>query len=90
MTDVFSYTENGRPWVDIPWLFQWIHAAIYKLVYGLVPVNPADPTANRASAEQIAVGSLVVAGRPGAAGDGLALAQDPPPRARASGGRRSS
>ena len=22
-TDVFSYTENGRPWVDIPWLFQW-------------------------------------------------------------------
>ena len=59
-TDVFSYTENGRPWIDIHWLFQWANAAIYKLVIELVPVNPADPTANRASAEQIAVGSLLV------------------------------
>ena len=30
------------------------------LVLGLVPVNPSDPTANRATAEQIAVGTLVV------------------------------
>ena len=59
-TDVFSYTENGRGWIDTHWLFQWANAAIYKLVIDLVPVNPADPTANRASAEQIAVGSLVV------------------------------
>ncbi len=59
-TDVFSYTENGRQWLDIPWLFQWINAVIYKLVNDLVPVSPADPTANRATAEQIAVGALTV------------------------------
>ena len=59
-TDVFSYTANGRPWTDMPWLFQWSQAAIYKLVLGLVPVNPTDPTANRATAEQIAIGTLVV------------------------------
>ena len=62
-TDVFSYTEQGRPWIDIHWLFEWTNAALYKLVNGLVPVNPADPTANRDSAEQIAVGSLVVVQR---------------------------
>jgi tetratricopeptide (TPR) repeat protein len=59
-TDVFSYTENGRPWVDVPWLFQWVQASIYDLVLGLVPVNPSDPTANRASADQLAIGTLVV------------------------------
>ena len=59
-TDVYSFTQPGRPWVDIPWLFQWANAAIYKLVQGFVPVNPTDPTANRANAEQIAVGTLVV------------------------------
>jgi tetratricopeptide (TPR) repeat protein len=59
MTDTFSYTEDGRRWVDLAWMFQWIHAAVYKLVYGLVPVSQTDPTANRAGAEQIAVGTLV-------------------------------
>ena len=59
-TDVFSYTVNGQSWTDLPWLFQWSQAAIYKLVLGLVPVNPTDPTANRESAEQIAIGTLVV------------------------------
>ena len=59
-TDVFSYTENGKSWIDVAWLFQWAHAAIYKLVNDLVPVSPADPTANRATAEQIAVGTLTV------------------------------
>jgi tetratricopeptide (TPR) repeat protein len=59
-TDVFSYTQNGRPWVNVPWIFQWAHAAIYKLVQDWVPVNAADPTANRGSAEQIGVGLLVV------------------------------
>jgi tetratricopeptide (TPR) repeat protein len=59
MTDTFSYTEDGRPWVNVPWLFEWLHAALYKFVYGLVPVNPLDLTANRAGAEQVAVGTLV-------------------------------
>ena len=59
-TDDFSYTANGQSWTDLPWLFQLSHAALYKLVLGLVPVNPTDPTANRESAEQIAIGTLVV------------------------------
>jgi tetratricopeptide (TPR) repeat protein len=59
-TDVFSYTANGQSWTDLPWLFQWSQAALYKLVLSLVPVNPTDPTANRESAEQIAIGTLVV------------------------------
>jgi tetratricopeptide (TPR) repeat protein len=59
MTDEFSYTEAGKPWADVPWLFQWLHAAVYKLVIGLVPVDAADRTANQASAEQLAVGTLV-------------------------------
>jgi tetratricopeptide (TPR) repeat protein len=58
-TDPFSYTEPGRPWVDIPWLFQWLHAVIYQFVRDLVPVDETDPTANRETAEQIAVGTLV-------------------------------
>jgi tetratricopeptide (TPR) repeat protein len=58
-TDIFSYTMSGKPWVDLPWLFQWAHAALYDLVSGLVPVNPADPTANRAGTQQVAVGALV-------------------------------
>jgi tetratricopeptide (TPR) repeat protein len=57
--DIYSYTQSDKPWVDLPWLFQWAHAAIYDLVFGLVPVNPNDTTANRAGTEQIAVGALV-------------------------------
>jgi Tfp pilus assembly protein PilF len=57
--DEFSYTEEGSRWVNIPWLFQVGGAAIYKLAFDMVPVDPVDPTANRASAEQIAVGTLV-------------------------------
>jgi tetratricopeptide (TPR) repeat protein len=60
MTDSFSYTKSGQSWVNIPWLYQWGHAALYNLVYGLVPVDPRDPTANKASAEQVGIGALVV------------------------------
>ena len=59
-TDTFSYTEAGRPWFNIPWVFQWFHSILYEFVYGVVPVNPADPTANLANAEQIAIGTLIV------------------------------
>src|SRR3954452_19649074 len=27
-TDLFSYTEAGRPWVNIPWLFDLVHAMV--------------------------------------------------------------
>ncbi len=56
--DPFSYTEAGKPWVNISWLFDWSQAALHRVVEGLVPVNPADPTANRSTAEQLGVGSL--------------------------------
>src|SRR5262245_56001716 len=59
-TDIYSYTQPGQSWFNIPWLFQWAHALLYDFVYGLVPVDAIDPTANRAKAEQIALGSLVV------------------------------
>ena len=49
-----------NPWVNIPWLFQWGHAALYNLIYSLVPVTAGDETANRGSAEQVAIGALVV------------------------------
>ncbi len=58
-TDIYSYTQSDKPWVNLPWLFQWASAAIYNFVSGLVPVNPTDTTANRAGTEQIAVGALV-------------------------------
>ena len=32
--DPFSYTMAGRPWVNIPWLFQLANAAIYDAVSG--------------------------------------------------------
>jgi tetratricopeptide (TPR) repeat protein len=57
-SDEFSYTASGRKWVDVPWLFQWSHAAIYNAVYGAVPVDPMDQTAVRAKAERIAIGAL--------------------------------
>jgi tetratricopeptide (TPR) repeat protein len=59
-TDEFSYTQAERPWFNVPWLFQWFHAALYDYTYGLVPVDTIDPTGNRARAEQIAMGTLVV------------------------------
>ncbi len=62
MTDDFSYTETGKPWVDVPWLFQWSHAALYNLIRGLVPTDPNDQTANLTRADQIAIGSLVILG----------------------------
>ena len=57
--DPFSYTEPGARWINVPWLFQWSHAAIFKLVQSLIPVDPADPSANQASSEQIAIGVLI-------------------------------
>jgi tetratricopeptide (TPR) repeat protein len=59
LADSFSYTETGARWINVPWLFQWSHAAIYKLVHDLVPTDSRDPTANQASAEQIPIQGLV-------------------------------
>lgn len=59
LADSFSYTEEGKTWVNIPWLYQAASAGLHDLAYGMVPVAPDDPTANRASAEQVGVGTLV-------------------------------
>ncbi|MGA7495331.1 MAG: hypothetical protein WBX00_01255 [Isosphaeraceae bacterium] len=59
VSDSFSYSETGTRWVNIPWLFQWSHAAIFRLARDLVPPDPADRTANQASAEQLAIGVLI-------------------------------
>src|SRR5262249_1116534 len=59
VSDPFSYRGQGQRWVNIAWLFQWSHAALFRAVKDLVPVDPNDPTANRASAEQIGVGALI-------------------------------
>jgi tetratricopeptide (TPR) repeat protein len=58
-TNVFSYTEPDARWVDVPWLFQLGHAALYQLVYDFVPANPADPVASQEKAEQITIGVLI-------------------------------
>jgi tetratricopeptide (TPR) repeat protein len=57
-TDEFSYTEAGRPWIDVPWVFQWSQAALYNLIYGAVPIDPLDQTANRSKADRFAIGAL--------------------------------
>ncbi len=57
--DGFSYTEEGKTWVNVPWLFQAAAAGLHDLAHGLVPIAPDDPTANRASAEQVAIGALI-------------------------------
>ena len=80
-TDVFSYTQAGQPWYNIPWLFQWFHAVLYDFVYGMVPVDAIDPTANREKAEQIAVGTLVVFDGAYPLLDSLAHPEISPPRA---------
>ena len=80
-TDVFSYTEAGQPWFNVPWLFQWVHALLYDFSYGLVPVDTIDPTANRARAEQIAVGDAGCLRRADPVLDGVGDSQVPASRA---------
>jgi tetratricopeptide (TPR) repeat protein len=60
LTDEFTYTVAGQSWVDLSWLFQWSHSALYNFIHGLVPIDPNDPTANRERADQISVGALGV------------------------------
>jgi tetratricopeptide (TPR) repeat protein len=59
LADSFSYTETGARWINVPWLFQWSHAAIYKMARDLVPTDSRDPTVNQASADQIPIQALV-------------------------------
>ncbi|MFO0909896.1 MAG: hypothetical protein U0794_16365 [Isosphaeraceae bacterium] len=58
-TDLFSYTEEGKSWVNIPWLFDWSHAFLYKTAAELAPTDSTDPTASAARADQVGAGTLV-------------------------------
>lgn len=58
-TDLFSYTEAGKPWVNVPWLFDLVHAQIYRLARDLAPVDKTDTLASTFRAEQIGAGALV-------------------------------
>src|SRR5581483_8465821 len=59
LTDQFSYTETGKRWVNIPWLFQWSHALIYDNVFNAVPADAADPAGSTRTRGRIAAGALV-------------------------------
>jgi tetratricopeptide (TPR) repeat protein len=58
MTDVFSYTETGARWVNIPWIFEWSHALLHDGVMNAAPVNPADPIGTQAKHEQFGAAAL--------------------------------
>ena len=74
--------------MNIPWLFQWGHAPLYKLVRDLVPADPADPTANRGRGRADRRREPDRPQRPGPAADGLDPLEDPPARGPGCGGRR--
>src|SRR5207248_1826037 len=59
LTDVFSYTETGRTWVNVPWLFGWLNALIYDAGHGLIRPPIGADTAATSRADQVAAGLLV-------------------------------
>jgi tetratricopeptide (TPR) repeat protein len=58
-TDPFSFTEAGKPWVNVPWLFDWAHAGVFKVASDLSPSDPSDPAGSAAKADQFGAGALV-------------------------------
>lgn len=58
-SDLFSYTEEGKPWVNVPWLFDWSQSLVYRTAQGLSPSNPTDPIGSAAKSEQVGAGALV-------------------------------
>jgi tetratricopeptide (TPR) repeat protein len=58
-TDPFSYTEAGKPWVNVPWIFDVSHALFYRLAKDMAPVDTNDPVASSVRADQIGAGALV-------------------------------
>jgi len=60
LSDPFSYTEPGAPWVNIPWLFDWGHAALFKGAFDMTPpVDVPGSPASIARAEQVASAAMV-------------------------------
>ncbi|MBV8269492.1 MAG: hypothetical protein JO252_24480 [Planctomycetaceae bacterium] len=59
VTDPFSYTAEGRRWVNIPWLFEASHAMLHRAASDLAPTDPTDPAASATRADQFGAGVLV-------------------------------
>ena len=59
-TDTFSYSEEGKSWVNIPWLFQWSHAALFSVGREFSPSDPLDVPGTSAKAEQVGAGLLII------------------------------
>ncbi len=57
--DSFSYTVEGKRWVNIPWLFELSQAALYKFASGLISSDPTDPGGSIKWAEQVGARTLV-------------------------------
>ncbi|SIN80344.1 hypothetical protein SAMN05444166_0958 [Singulisphaera sp. GP187] len=59
VTDPFSYTMQGKRWINIPWLFQWSHALLYDGAFRLVPPDNNDVISPTRRSEQVGAGALV-------------------------------
>jgi hypothetical protein len=58
-TDVFSYTETGKRWVNVQWLFDLGHALAYNAGASLAPYDRTNLKDSTAKAEQFGAGTLV-------------------------------
>lgn len=59
VADPFSYTMQGKRWINIPWLFEWSHALLYDGAYRLVPPDNNDVISPTRRSEQVGAGALV-------------------------------
>lgn len=59
VTDPYSSTMAGKPWVNVSWVFQAAMSQLYEWGRGMAPANP-DRVAQAARAEQYAAGALVL------------------------------
>jgi tetratricopeptide (TPR) repeat protein len=58
-TDLFSYTMEGKPWINIPWFFEWTHALLYDAAFRVIPPDPNDAISATRRSEQVGAGALV-------------------------------
>ncbi|HWE40157.1 MAG TPA: hypothetical protein VG406_26635 [Isosphaeraceae bacterium] len=58
-TDRFSYTEEGKRWVNIPWVFEWVSALAFDAGASAAPTLPGVGVRDEARALQLGAGTLV-------------------------------
>jgi tetratricopeptide (TPR) repeat protein len=57
-SDPFSYTMEGRPWVNIPWIFEWLSFQAHELGRRVAPSGPGRDVQAGAAA-LVAITALV-------------------------------